>query len=170
MRSVGRGQIINFLVYVVLQLPILHRFVIFDAAFAFFYVSFLLVLPLGLDRLTVLFLAFGTGLLVDIFSNTPGIHASACLVLAVLQKPWLTMVIGAPEEDARVSIFNFGLRSMIIYAVPLIFVHHFQVFIIEHGSLSEFGLLLKRAVLSTVLTAVLFLSSNYLLSPKSRRL
>ncbi len=170
MRSVGREQVIYFLVYVVLQLPILHRFVLFDAAFAFFYVSFLLVLPLGLDRLTMLFLAFGTGLLVDIFSNTPGIHASACLLLAVLQKPWLTMVVGAPEEDARVSIFNFGLRSMVMYAVPLIFVHHFQVFLIEHGSFGAFGLLLKRAVFSTFLTAIVFLSSNFLLSSKTRRL
>lgn len=170
MRSVGREQTIYFLVYVVLQLPILHRFVLFDAAFAFFYVGFLLVLPLGMDRLTLLFIAFGTGLLIDIFSNTPGIHASACLLLAVLQKPWLTMVVGAPEEEARVSIFNFGLRSMVIYAVPLIFIHHFQVFLIEHGSFGSFSLLLKRAIFSTILTGILFLASNFLLSSKERRL
>lgn len=170
MRSVGREQVIYFLVYVLLQLPVLHRFVLFDSAFAFFYVSFILVLPLGLDRLSILFLAFGTGLLVDVFSNTPGIHASSCLLMAVLQKPWLTMVVGAPEEDARVSIHTFGLRSMVIYAVPLILIHHFQVFLIEHGSFSAFGLLLKRTVLSTLLTGVLFLSSNFLLSSKARRL
>lgn len=170
MRGIGREQVIYFLVYVLLQLPILHRFVLFDAAFTFFYICFLLVLPLGLGRLSVLFIAFGTGLLVDIFSNTPGIHTSACLLLAVLQEPWLTMVVGAPEEDARISIFNFGLRSMIIYALPLIFIHHFQVFLIEHGSFSAFGLLMKRAVFSTLLTGVLFLSTNAMLSSKTRRL
>ncbi|MDW3196258.1 MAG: hypothetical protein R8G66_28050 [Cytophagales bacterium] len=170
MRGIGREQVIYFLVYVVLQLPVLHRFVLFNAAFTFFYISFLLVLPLAMGRLSVLFIAFGTGLLVDIFSNTPGIHASACLLLAVLQKPWLTMVVGAPEEDARVSIHNFGLRSMTIYALPLIFIHHFQVFLIEHGSFSAFGLLLKRAVLSALLTGIIFLSSNALLSSKTRRL
>lgn len=170
MRSVTGEQVINFVVYVLFQLPVLHRFVLFDTAFAFFYVSFLLVLPIGLNRVTTLLVGFGTGLLIDIFSNTPGIHASACLVLAVFQKPWLIMVVGTPEEDARVSIFNFGLRSMIIYALPLIFIHHLQVFFIEHGSFSDFSLLLNRSVSSALLTIVLFLSSNFLLSPKTKRI
>lgn len=170
MRSVRFEQILYFLLYVLLQLPVLHRFVLFDSAFAFFYVGFLLVLPLGQSTLTSLFIAFGTGLLVDVFSNTPGIHASACLIMMVLRKFWLTIVVGTPEEESRVSIFVFGLRSMLVFALPLIFLHHLVVFLVEHGSFSPFGLILKRIVFSTLLTGLIFLASNFLLSPKTRRI
>lgn len=170
MRSVRNEQILYFLVYVVLQLPVIHRFILFDSAFAFFYIGFLLVLPLNRSIITNLFIAFGIGLLVDIFSNTPGVHASACLLLTVLRKFWLTFVVGAPEEDSRISIYVFGLRSMLVFVLPLIFVHHLVVFVVEHGSFSPFGLIFKRIVLSTLLTGFLFLSSNFLLSPKTRRI
>ena len=170
MRNARSEQILYFLIYVLLQLPIIHRFVLFDSAFAFFYISFLLVLPLGQNKLTSLLIAFGIGLLIDIFSNTPGVHASASLVLVVLRKFWLVMVAGTPEDDARVSIYVLGLRTMIMYALPLVFVHHFLIFLIEHGSFSPFGLLLQRSILSALLTTILFLTSNFLLSPKARRL
>ncbi|MGZ3880087.1 MAG: rod shape-determining protein MreD, partial [Flavisolibacter sp.] len=61
-------------VYVLDKLPPLHRFVI-----PILYYLFILWLPFSLNRLSLLLIGFVTGLLVDYFTQTPGLHAAACV-------------------------------------------------------------------------------------------
>jgi hypothetical protein len=65
--------IFYFVGYVILQIPLLHKFVLFDVAFSFFYLGFLLFFPLGQNPILRLTAGFLTGLFIDLFSNTPGL-------------------------------------------------------------------------------------------------
>ena len=48
------------------------------------YVYLLLILPISIGRVSLLFVSFSLGLVIDVFSNTGGIHAAASTVIGVL--------------------------------------------------------------------------------------
>ena len=50
------------------------------------YVMFILILPVEIPSWLLLLLSFMTGIVIDLFSGTPGMHSSAT-VLAVLYVP-----------------------------------------------------------------------------------
>ena len=170
MRNTVYSQAVNFFIYIVLQLIVLHRFILFETAFCFFYVGFLLFLPLRQNRVFSLAVAFFIGLFVDIFSDTLGMHASASLLVMYWRTWWFTVTNGAPEEDIQINALSIGTRGMILFAVPLIFVHHLLLFILEHGSLTPLGLVGKRVILSTLLTSVVVITVSFLLAPRVRRI
>ncbi|MDW8287920.1 MAG: hypothetical protein RMJ89_07605, partial [Flammeovirgaceae bacterium] len=77
--------------YVLLQVLFLQHLNLFDAAFCFLYISFILFLPVRLDRLWVLLLSFLIGILIDIFYNTLGIHAASCVLIGFLRGFLITL-------------------------------------------------------------------------------
>jgi len=66
------SQILNFLFYILAQVILVKNLVLFDTAFCFIYVAFLLLLPFEIGILFVLLLGFITGFLVDVFYNSLG--------------------------------------------------------------------------------------------------
>ena len=138
--------------------------------FAFFYVGFLALLPTNQNVITTMTIGFFTGLLIDIFSNTPGIHASASVLFCFVRLSWLNTVIGGRDELQRVSVHDFGGSRFLLFIVPLVLLHHSMIFILENGSLSPFFLVFKRILWSTLLSSFLVLTSNFLLTNKQRRL
>lgn len=162
-------QAIYFFVFVIVQIPMLYEAVIFDVGFAFFYVGFLVILPYGLNRSVAMLVAFVTGLLIDVFSNTPGIHASACLVIAFAKDFWYLISIGDPEDDTVIDWNSLNLWGFMRYAFPLFFIHHTMVFVIENGGLYLFSTLMSKIVYSSGFGFVLFCCISYLLTPNTRR-
>ena len=69
---------IRFILFLVIQIiilnevPPLHQFIT-----PYLYFTFLLWLPFGTNRLTLTILGFGLGYSLDVFTNTPGLHAAA---------------------------------------------------------------------------------------------
>jgi len=171
MRADIRSLATHFFLYVVFQILVLYKFVLFDSAFAFFYVGFLLLLPLSQTTMNAMTIGFFVGLLIDIFSNTPGIHASACVIICFLRLPWLSIVQGSSLEDStKVSVHGLGLISFLTYVMPLVLLHHILIFVLENGSFLPFGLIAKRFVYSAILTSIIIFSSNYLIASKERRI
>lgn len=75
--SILRG-FIYFVVLVLAQVLILNNIHFLRVATPFLYLYFILKLPVGISRTNVVFFSFLIGLVIDIFSNTPGI-ACVCL-------------------------------------------------------------------------------------------
>ena len=48
----------------------------------FLFILFIINLPTDMNRIPLLVTAFLTGLVVDVFSSTPGIHSTACVLIA----------------------------------------------------------------------------------------
>ncbi len=156
--------ITNFLIFVTLQVTVFKNFVLFDVGFTFVYLIFLLLLPLELGYLTVMFLGFGTGLIVDIFYNTLGIHASACVLLAFLRPFWANTVTPRSGYEVNVlpAVRSFGLIWFVTYAFPLIFLHHGMLFFIEAGGVRSLATILLKTLTSSVLSLAFIVSIQYL--------
>jgi rod shape-determining protein MreD len=88
-------NIIFFFVYVLVQVLILKNLVLFDVAFCFLYVAFILLLPVEMSPVALMFTAFGMGFLVDIFYSSMGLHAFALVITAYARNYWLMARAGS---------------------------------------------------------------------------
>ena len=82
---------IYFVAFVLIQVLILNNIHFMRIATPFLYLYIILKLPVGESRSGQLFLAFLAGLLVDIFSNTPGMHAFACTLAGFCREGLIQM-------------------------------------------------------------------------------
>lgn len=156
-------QVLNFFLFVTAQILLVRNFVLFDTAFCFIYVGFILLLPLEIGPVLILFLSFGTGLLVDLFYDTIGIHAAASVLMAFL-RPQVVKVItprGGYEASMNVSAKTMGLDWFIPYTFVLIFIHHATLFFIEASNWGLFWPTLIKALCSTLFTGILLLILQY---------
>ena len=75
------------LVFLSIQVLVLNNIHFLRLATPFLYVYILLKMPVGTQPVRLLLLAFFTGLVVDSFTNTAGMHAAACCLAAFARTP-----------------------------------------------------------------------------------
>lgn len=130
----------------------------------FLYILFLLMLPVNINKVLLLFLAFFTGLIIDIFSGTPGMHAAACLVLAFIRPGFLNLI--APREGyestLKLTIQGMGVSTFIVYAGICTLVHHAILFFIEAFNFINFFDLILRVFTNSLSSFALIMLSQLL--------
>lgn len=153
----------QFIALVSVQVLILNQVQLGTYINPFLYVYFLLILPVQTPKLLLLPVAFILGLIIDMFQNTPGMHASACLVLVYIRPKWLSFL--APREgyeaDAAPSVHDFGVTWFLAYAALPVFLHHFVLFFLEIFRLTEIPATLFRILLSGSVTLLLITMLQY---------
>jgi hypothetical protein len=130
----------------------------------YFYVLFILLLPIETLPVVVLFLAFFLGLSVDMFSNTIGMHASASVFMAFLRPSILRLL--APydgyESGMQARVASLGVAWFIRYSMILILGHHLVLLFVEAFDFSLFFFTLLKVILSAFATGILVLMSQFL--------
>ena len=99
------------------------------------YVVFLAYFSLDSNRVGNMLWAFGMGLLIDSFSNTPGEAAAALTLTAFVQWPLLRAM--APKECAEDMVPTYksmGRWNHIRYLFILALVHHVTLYLLESFS------------------------------------
>ena len=162
-------NILRFAIFIMVQLyvlnkiPYLHRFIV-----PYLYFLFLLWLPFSISRIGLLIVAFITGLVLDFFTMTPGLHAAACVLLAYC-RPFVINIL-TPKDP---SDFNYrepspramGWTPYLVYALVLTFVHHGYLTLLEWLSFGTFlGFLIK--VIATTAISMLLIITTELLFPR----
>jgi hypothetical protein len=129
----------------------------------YFYVIFILLLPFETPGWTLLFSAFFLGLFMDFFSQTLGMHAAACTLMAFLRPSVLKAF--SPRDGYELGtlprIHFYGFAWFLKYALVLILVHHFVLFYVEMFRFTDFFYTLFRIILSTLFTGLLIILSQY---------
>lgn len=163
-------QALHLIVFLMLQVPFLYKLVLFDRAFGFFYVGFVLLLPHGLNRSLTMVIAFFSGLIIDVFSNTPGIHASACVLIAFVKDSWFNIVMGTSDDDVYMDWNDLKIWGSVKFLLPLIFLHHLIIFTIENGGFNSFGFLFIKVLYSSIYSFAIVFGLTFLTAPKARRI
>ncbi len=163
--------VFRFIILIAVQVLVLNHIEISGYINPFLYVLFILMLPIRTPRLVLLIIAFATGITVDLFTNTTGMHAAACVLVAYFRPGWLKII--APRDgydpEAVPSVKQFGFQWFIIYSSVMVLVHHVVLFYIEVFRFSEFFSTLIRALLSTVITLLLIIITQYLFTKSEER-
>lgn len=160
--SVIRYTII-FLILILLQTLLLNNIQFSGYVNPFIYIMLILLLPVEIPAWLLLLISFFTGLIVDFFSATPGMHASAT-VLCGFSRPYILRLISPRdgyETDAAPSMAIYGFRWFLFYTTSIVFIHHFALFYLEVFRFTDFMRTLFRVLLSSLFSTAFILLAEY---------
>lgn len=154
----------RFVILVLAQVVVLNNIQFSGFINPFVYIMFIMMLPVKISRSLLLVIAFITGLVIDLFSNTMGMHAAACLFMAYARPSVLKLMAPRDGYDSESvpSAREQGFTWFLIYASILTIVHHSVLFYIEVFRFSEFFSTFLRVILSSLATLVTIMISQYL--------
>lgn len=147
-----------FVVLSVLQVLVFDNLNFLGFINPYVYVFFLLALPVSIDKKHLMLLAFVLGFVIDIMSNTIGIHIFASVLIAYFRNNWIKVIfVHTDYENLSPSLKSFGLSNYLKYASVLIFMHHLSLFLLESLDWHMFVFNLVRALCNTAVTLLLIL-------------
>jgi hypothetical protein len=164
-------QLLRLVFYVAVHALIISKLALFDVGWCFFYLGYLLFLPIGTPIVVQLLLGFALGFSMDLFYDTGGVHAAAAVLLAFL-RPWVLRLLtprdGYDSADS-VNVHQMGGQWFVVYLGLLVLIHHTAFFLLELGSFRTFGLTLVKIVVSTLFTGLTLLIVQLLFFPSRRK-
>ena len=155
---------ISFFVYVLVQVLLFKNLVLFNTAFCFLYVIFILLLPVETNSLLLLLIGFIAGFTIDVFYDSLGLHALALVLVSYVRNYWLTTITpqGGYDSGASPTLASNGLQWFLVYTIPLLFIHHAVVFFVEASDFSLFWYTMLKVVTSLIFTITVMLILQYL--------
>ena len=150
---------LKFLLYCLLQALVLNRIQLFNVATPLLYIYFVMTFPLGFPKWAGLLWGFAMGLVIDIFSNTPGLASSSLTLIACIQ-PYLLQLFLSQETDngAKPSVRTMGLGKFFTFAITIVFLFCFILFTIEAFNFFNWQHWLGSIVGSTLLTLLFIMA------------
>ena len=154
MSKLSLTHFLQFFIFIALQIFLVQYLVLFNTGFCFIYIAFLLFLPIQLPPVILLLMGFTTGITIDTFYDTAGIHAGACVLLTYVRPYVLRFLTPRDDYDANdsVNVRLMGWGWFVTYALVLIFLHHLLLFFLELGGFKTIGFTLLKVVASTLYT------------------
>lgn len=153
-----------FIILMLLQLLFFNNIQLSGYINPYIYVMFILVLPYRISGWLLLIIGFLTGLTVDTFMNTFGMHSSATLLMAFL-RPYVLRLFTDREDIDQMgspSMRINGFAWFLKYCIILIFMHHLSLFFIESFTFTGFFHTFLRIILSTLVTTTFVLIGQLL--------
>ncbi|MCT4614255.1 MAG: rod shape-determining protein MreD [Marinifilaceae bacterium] len=153
------SNIIRFLAIIIFQVAVLNNIQFNGYINPYVYILFIMMLPVDIPKVLSLILSFVLGISVDIFCNTPGIHASACVFLAFVRPNILSLMAQRDgyENNSSPSMKDFGFSWFFKYTILTTIIHHSFLFLVEVFSLSNFADTLLRILLSSFFTILILI-------------
>jgi rod shape-determining protein MreD len=148
-----------FILLILLQLLLFNNIQFSGYVNPYVYILFILLLPVEIPAWLMLIISFTTGIIVDMFSGTPGMHSSATL-MAGFFRPYILRVI-APrdgyEAGSSPSMITYGFRWFLSYTLLVVLIHHTTLFYLEVFRFSEFFRTMLRVFLSSIFSIAFIL-------------
>ncbi len=157
--------IVMFIVLVLLQVLILNNIQFSGLINPYIYILFILLLPFTIPGYLLLGLSFLLGITIDIFNNSPGMHAGAAVLLGFM-RPGIARLISSREIIEKGNMPNMaqlGYASFIKYTVFAVLVHHFFLFYAEAFSFGGFFETFLRFILSSIFSIIIILASQFII-------
>ncbi len=163
-------NVIRFFFLIFFQVLILNHINLSGYINPYFYIYFILLLPFDTPKWLLLVAAFILGWSIDIFTNSIGLNAAACVLMAFARPFVISAISSGPESlfGETPSLRNQGVKWFLYYSIILILIHHFAFFYLEIFRFSEFLATFVRVMLSSAFTLLLVLISEYLLYPQGK--
>jgi rod shape-determining protein MreD len=158
------ARIVGWLFLTAFQVLVLNHLVISSYVHPYIFPMFVMLLPFSTPRWIILVLAFTSGLLVDMFNNTPGMHAAAMLVMAYARPAVIRLLTPITGYEGMVapSLGRLGFIWFLFYALILTAIHHFVYFNLEILSFKNIGYTLITWAASTLFSVFLMINFAFI--------
>lgn len=168
MNNVVISNTLRFIFLILLQVLLLNNINFLGYVNPYLYLLFILLFPFNASQTLLLFLSFLLGLGVDLFEDSGGINAAACLVVAYIRPAILRFSFGVSYDYQTIKFSSTPLGSRISYIAIIVFVHHLILFSLEIFSFAHLLLLLKKTLYSGIFSVILIFLSLALFSRKPK--
>ncbi|MBK0382767.1 rod shape-determining protein MreD [Pedobacter sp. SD-b] len=164
-------NILRFVVLVAIQVFLLKNMVIYGLNVPYLYILFILLLPFETPNWLLFLLAFLIGISVDLFSDTLGLHATACVIMAFFRTVIIRVTVQEDnyDSDPEPTLGIMGFRWFFFYALILTLIHHFFLLNFEVFKFSEIPNILSRVLISSLFTLVLIFITELVFFRKKQR-
>ena len=159
---------LRFILLVLLQVLILNHINFLGYINPYAYILFVALFPVKNNRLIVIILSFILGLCIDLFLDTGGIHAAACVFIAYIRPIILKFSFGMVYEHQTIKFSTVEFGSKLTYITVLTVIHHFVLFYLEIFSISKIILVLQKTLFSSIFTILLSIIITIIFSRKTR--
>lgn len=163
-------NIVRWLALVFFQVLVLNHMNLGGYINPYVYIMFILLLPVQINKSALLLLAFMTGLVIDFFGNTLGLHTAATVLLAYARPGILRLFFKNLEfsTDEEPNIAKLKPGGFLKYTLVLVFIHHTALFFLEVFSFHGFLSTLSRIGLSTLITTLMIMTLALLFASRNK--
>lgn len=168
MNSTLFANIFRFLLLLTAQIIIFNNINFLGYISPFPYLLFIILYPVNGNKYGLLVASFILGLIMDMFSNSGGIHATACVVLAYYRPYLFKFSFGLSYEYQTVKLNDVLTPERFSFILLSVLIHHFILFVLEAFQFTFFWDILIRTILSTVFTILICILIIYLIKPHKR--
>ncbi|MFM2368897.1 MAG: hypothetical protein RL619_1197 [Bacteroidota bacterium] len=168
MNSTLLVNIFRFVLLLAVQIIIFNNMNFFGYISPFPYMLFIILYPVNGNKSGLLTASFLLGLIIDMFSNSGGIHTTACIILAYFRPYIFKFSFGLSYEYQTVKLNDVLTPERFSFILISVVIHHFILFILEAFQFSLILDVLLRTLLSTVFTILICIIIIYLIKPNKR--
>lgn len=132
------------------------------------YVLFIILYPVNSNKTGLLFASFFLGIIMDMFCNSGGVHAAACVLLAYYRPYIFKFSFGLSYEYQTVKLNDVLTPERFSFILIAVVIHHFTLFLLEVFRLNFLWEILLKTILSTLFTILLCIIIIYIIKPNKR--
>ncbi len=161
-------NIVRFILLLAAQVIIFNNINLFGFLTPFPYILFIILYPVDGNKVGLLLSSFLLGIMVDMFSNSGGVHAAACVMLAYARPTIFKFSFGVSYEYQTIRLNDVLTSERFSFLLVAVIIHHFTLFLLEVFRLRNIWDILLRTLGSTVFTIVLSIILIYIFKPSKR--
>lgn len=168
MNSVLSVHTIRFITLVFLQVLIFNHINFLGYINPYPYLLFIAFFPVKNNRMAIIVLSFLLGLSIDLFLDSGGMHAAACVFTAYIRPIILKFSFGTIYEHQTIKFESVELGSKLTYFSLLTLSHHLILFSLELFNISKIILVLQKTLFSGIFTILLCLLITIIFGRKNK--
>ena len=132
------------------------------------YMLFIILFPVNGNKFGLLAASFFLGIIMDMFCNSGGVHAAACVMLAFFRPYIFKFSFGLSYEYQTVRLNDVLTPERFSFILIAVVIHHFTLFLLEVFKLIFIWEILLKTVLSTLFTIIICIVIIYIIKPNKR--
>jgi rod shape-determining protein MreD len=168
MNSTILFNIIRFVLLLAVQIVIFNNIDLFGYINPYPYILFILLYPVNSNRAGLLVASFLLGLTLDLFSNSGGVHAMACLVLAYFRPAFFRFSFGLSYEYQTIKINERLSPERFSFILIAILTHHIVLFLMEFFKFIFIVDILLKTIITSIFTFIITIIIIYLFKPTKK--
>ena len=161
-------NIFRFILLLTVQIIIFNNMNFLGYISPYPYLLFIILYPVNGNKYGLLLASFLLGLILDFFSNSGGIHTTACIILAYYRPYLFKFSFGISYEYQTVRLNDVLTPERFSFLLFSVLIHHIVLFVLETFQIRFFWDTLLRILLSSAFTIILCIIIIYLTKPNRR--
>ena len=161
-------NIFRFIMLLAIQVVIFNNMNFLGYISPFPYILYIILYPVNSNRTGLIVSSFLLGILMDMFCNSGGIHAAACLVLAYYRPYIFKFSFGLSYEYQTIKLNDSLTPERFSFILVSVVLHHIVLFLLEAFQFKFILDVLLRTLFSSIFTIITSIIIIYLIKPNKR--